>query len=117
MPVPACPPVCANALHSRVLSNSQSPLTGGVTWQSALCYNFMKDKPGNPINESTAQLLKNRWKDVRLVIADEFSMMSAADLREINRRLQIAKSSSEEWGGVHIIFGGDFYQVMKSMPK
>ena len=86
--------------------------SGGGTWQSALCYNFQKDRSGGPIDESTAQKLKTRWKDVRFVIVDEFSMLSCADLFEIDRRLKIAKSSSGDWGGLHILFGGDFYQVI-----
>ena len=48
-----------------------------------------------------------------MAIVDEFSMSSCADLFEIDRRLKIAKSSSADWGGLHILFGGDFYQVIK----
>ena len=55
--------------------------------------------------------MKARWKDTRLVIADEFSMYSAADLFVIDRRLKIAKSCDEDFGGIHIICGGDFLQV------
>ena len=38
-------------------------------------------------------------------------MQSAEDILEIDRRLKVAKSSKEDFGGLHILFGGDFYQV------
>jgi len=71
----------------------------------------MKNKSGGPIKEDTAQTLKARWRDVQVVIDDEFSMQSAEDILEIDRRLKVAKSSKEDFGGLHILFGGDFYQV------
>ncbi len=55
--------------------------------------------------------LQQEWKDVEFVLIDEVSMVSEELLCDIDIVLQDVKSRSDEWfGGVNVIFSGDFYQ-------
>jgi hypothetical protein len=55
--------------------------------------------------------LRNEWRHVETVMIDECSLLSAELLSEIDAALRFAKENPEEWfGGVTVIFAGDFYQ-------
>jgi hypothetical protein len=55
--------------------------------------------------------LRDQWKEVKYLIVDEISMISTRMLNEINLNLQLAKDSSELFGGLTVLFAGDFYQL------
>lgn len=89
---------------------------GGCTWQSAL--NKTKDSDKNPLNrlsQTAANKLQSKLKGVKLVIFDEFSMLSQSDLVDIDRRLRAAQTDAAArklpFGGLHVLFCGDFYQL------
>lgn len=55
--------------------------------------------------------LRDEWRNVDIVLLDEASLLSAQLLCEIDHALRYAKERPDEWfGGVTIIFAGDFYQ-------
>ncbi|KAF5362237.1 hypothetical protein D9756_001995 [Leucocoprinus leucothites] len=55
--------------------------------------------------------LRDEWRNVDLVLIDEISLGSAQLLCEIDHALRFAKEQPNEWfGGMTIIFAGDFYQ-------
>ncbi len=88
---------------------------GGFTWQSALCY-YVGHRPGGPISADIKKLLETRLGGLKVLIFDEFSMLCLSDLFEIDRRLKLAKrldpaAAQLPFGGVHIMFCGDFYQL------
>ncbi len=75
------------------------------------------DKGSDSSNLNVRFSIKNRnelreeWKDVDVVLIDEVSMVSLALLGEIDHALRYVKEKSDEWfGGVMMIFSGDFYQ-------
>lgn len=65
------------------------------------------------VNQSELEAI---WKDVRYLIIDEISLVSARLLCDISKRLCLAKSAdpvaaTKPFGGVNIIFLGDFGQL------
>jgi DNA replication protein DnaC len=55
--------------------------------------------------------LQREFRDVRLVIVDEFSAASLNLLGAMNVRLQQARGNTADFGGLHIIFMGDPAQL------
>jgi PIF1-like helicase len=81
----------------------QQTLLMGETTHSALHLNKKTD-----IDCETVE----KWQDTRLVIIDEISFASVNDIKKIYKNLSVLKQNSREpFGGVHIIFSGDFRQL------
>lgn len=58
------------------------------------------------------------WKDVRYIIIDEVSMISAGFLAKISKRIALAKGREDlPFGGVNVIFMGDFGQLAPVRAK
>src|SRR6185437_9842209 len=55
--------------------------------------------------------------DMRFLIIDEVSMIGCRLAGQINQKLQLAKHNQGPWGGVHIIFFGDFAQFRPCASK
>ena len=83
-------------------------IIGGFTYQSAM-----------GISRNTTACLKRQpdpalmaaWQPVGLLIIDEISMMSRQNLYTINERLKQLKDCDTLFGGIHVLFGGDLYQL------
>jgi len=78
---------------------------GGMTLHAALC--FGKNKKSNQSKED----LKSMWNGVNFLLINEVSMISCEFLIEISEALSDTKGNSSPFGGVNIIFGGDFAQL------
>jgi len=68
------------------------------------------------IGEIVVQLRRNRkaiknWLTTDLLIIDEISMMSAELLEKLNEVAKIIRKSSVPFGGLQLLFVGDFYQL------
>lgn len=55
--------------------------------------------------------VRERIEQVQVLIIDEISMLSAQNLENINKILQYFKVSWEPFGGIQVIFSGDFFQL------
>ncbi len=66
-----------------------------------------------PLSATRLQELREIWACVRYLIVDEISMVSAATLWHIHRRLVEITGTSDDrpFGGINLIVLGDFYQV------
>src|SRR5579859_824651 len=51
------------------------------------------------------------WKDIKYLMIDEVSMIDSKVMQRLNSQLSKIKSSDEKFGGVSIIFLGDFLQL------
>lgn len=51
------------------------------------------------------------WRDKDWIFVDEVSMVSLPLMYQINEALQLAKESSRPFGGVNVLFAGDFSQL------
>ena len=57
-----------------------------------------------------------RWKDIHYIIIDEVSMMDAKVMIQLNRTLNLLRGANQDhdakaFGGVNILFFGDFFQL------
>ena len=56
------------------------------------------------------------WKPVRIFVVDEVSFLKVKDMTELNKKLQnLREDTSKPFGGVSIIFSGDFHQLQPVM--
>ena len=60
---------------------------------------------------------KKRWKQVEILIIDEVSMLSLHLFDLLNQISQIIRKSNKPFGGIQIIFSGDFYQLPPIINK
>ena len=52
------------------------------------------------------------WKDARLLIVDECSFASARDFEKMHQNLKILMGDQfSKYGGINIVFSGDFSQL------
>lgn len=89
---------------------------GGSTWHSALGSNGKDSlKCTQCIADSAVTSLQRKARGTVLFVLDELSLLSCENLYEISRRLQAATGIiDQEFGGMHVLLAGDFYQ-MKTM--
>jgi len=69
-----------------------------------------------PIEKIIEYVLKNRciikeWRKVRILVVDEVSMMSLKILRLLNELGKIIRKNPQPFGGIQLVFSGDFYQL------
>ena len=57
------------------------------------------------------EYIVKRLKKAQVLIIDEISMLDGSVLDMISKILQSARSSSEAFGGLQVVFVGDFYQL------
>ena len=55
--------------------------------------------------------IKSAWKSVRVLIVDEVSMMSLKILEVLNSIAQLVRGNVAPFGGIQVVFLGDFYQL------
>ncbi len=55
--------------------------------------------------------LKKRFKNTGVLVIDEISMISAGQLDCINKICQTFKNNSNFFGGIQLVFSGDFFQL------
>ncbi|KAJ3551346.1 hypothetical protein NM688_g4757 [Phlebia brevispora] len=82
---------------------------GGITLHAACCLN----KKSGPVRvgSKTHQDLAAMWEGVDYLFVDEVSMLGCLTLAKANKALSIATGKAEPFGGVNVIFAGDFAQL------
>ena len=96
---------------------------GGYTWMSSINYPRTGSKDETKISQDVAKKVHAKWRGVRLIIFDEIGMISARQLRIFDYRLKAGlkygcttqlerdEIDRKPYGGIHILFGGDFWQL------
>ena len=88
------------------ISGIAAMLIGGCTLHSALGIGT-QPRPKEP-----SETLINKWSHISLLIIDEVSMMQVSLLVLLNTRLRQLKARMNKiFGGIHIVFSGDVYQL------
>ena len=82
----------------------------GITLHTALNLNQLKRMLESNGNCSRKQLVA-AWDGVDYLFIDEVSMVGCELLYDISNALSLAKGSSLPFGGVNVIFAGDFLQL------
>ena len=105
-------------------TGSASKNIHGFTWQSILRKGTRSSlsQDLNPTHK-TRQAIGKDLHGIRLIVIDEVSMLSCKDLEVVETRFRLAilttiSNEAERnarsllpFGGVHVVFGGDFYQL------
>ena len=60
---------------------------------------------------------REEWKDVRIVFIDECSFFGIDDLQNLDKKLRLLRERDKPYGGVSIVFTGDFYQLSPVMKR
>jgi hypothetical protein len=61
------------------------------------------------------RLLISHWSVISILVIDEISMIDSTILTLLDRKLRILKGNELFFGGVHLIFCGDIFQMMRTM--
>ena len=83
-------------------TGSAAMLVGGIT----ICKSAYLMKRG-ALTEDEMKV----WKEVRMLIIDEISFMCDDQLKKLDQRLKEMRDRSKVFGGVSIVFTGDFRQL------
>jgi ATP-dependent DNA helicase PIF1 len=89
-------------------SASAAFLINGCTVDTMYSISFWSKKD---VTETQLLTLRDNFKNVKLVLIDEISMLKVSNLKRINRTLKKIACNDLPWGGYHIILCGDFYQL------
>lgn len=76
----------------------------GIRPSSSYC---IYTSPGS----ETLNALRNKWKNLRVILMDEISFVGATFFNFVNLRLQDIMGTSELFGGLHMITFGDLFQL------
>jgi hypothetical protein len=83
-------------------TGSSAALFGGTTIHSAAHLNKSK----------LTDAMRRVWKyQVRILIIDEISFFKASDMKKLDRNLRRLTGIDKPYGGVSIVFSGDFHQL------
>jgi hypothetical protein len=86
---------------------------GGATLHALLCMRQLY--PDASIEKRASgevrRKLNEMWRKSDFLFIDEVSMLGCEMLYKVNSALQTAKSSMEPFGGVNVLFAGDFAQL------
>jgi hypothetical protein len=92
----------ANTFFLTAYVGSAAAIWGGITTHTAAHMNKKR--------VTDAQL--KEWETVRILVVDEVSYFSKADLETLDRKLRRLKRRGDvQYGGVHIVFAGDLRQL------
>ena len=87
---------------------------GGSTWQSALGKSVTEKalKNNTPMAAAGVQRLVHKALGCKCFVLDEISLLSSQETFEVHKRLCYATGVHDKpFGGLHVIFSGDFYQL------
>ncbi|GMH90557.1 hypothetical protein TL16_g11805 [Triparma laevis f. inornata] len=89
---------------------------GAVLLEGCSLQSFAGFGVRTPNKDEIKDIFKNdrtlkRWQKTKTLIIDECSMLSAALLTSLNIAGKLAHSSNEPFGGIRLVFCGDFYQL------
>ncbi len=65
----------------------------------------------NLVTMKTKKYLKEHLEKVKVLIIDEISMLHKNQLNAVNDVLQFFKENNDPFGGIQVVFSGDFFQL------
>lgn len=65
----------------------------------------------NLVSMKTKKYLKEHLEKVKVLILDEISMLHKNQLNAVNEVLQFFKENNDAFGGIQVVFSGDFFQL------
>jgi ATP-dependent DNA helicase PIF1 len=94
------------------MTGSAAVLIGGTTLHSYLGIGLGKDSEDDLVKKINGrEKLKRKWRDTNILVVDEVSMLPADLFDKLNRIAKRVRKRSEPFGGMQLVFGGDFLQL------
>ncbi len=95
-------------------TGSAAALVHGSTYHSVL--GIRETNGEQKTTRKTLNQIKDRLAGISYIFIDEVSMMSCQDMYRVSARLAVAKNNTHDpFGGVNMIFAGDFAQLPPAM--
>ncbi len=95
-------------------TGSAAALVHGSTYHSVL--GIRETNGEQKTTRKTLNQIKDRLAGISYIFIDEVSMMSCQDMYHVSARLAVAKNNTHDpFGGVNMIFAGDFAQLPPAM--
>ena len=82
-------------------TGSSAAIFGGTTVHSAAYLNRVKITNG----------MRREWRNIKVLVLDEVSFFRTSDIERLDKVLKNLTGRNKKFGGVHIVFSGDFYQL------
>lgn len=82
-------------------TGSSAAIFGGTTVHSAAYLNRLR------ITDD----MRQEWRNIKVLVLDEVSFFKTSDVERLDKVLKKLTGSDKKFGGVHIVFSGDFYQL------
>lgn len=104
-----------NSVHVTALTGLAALAIGGITIHQFAGIGAMFEN-GDSIEATVRKALTNiytskRWREAKVILIDEVSMMSNNMIELLNLLAQKARGNSKPMGGIQVIFAGDFFQL------
>lgn len=94
------------------MTGAAAVLIGGTTLHSYLGIGLGKDSEDDLVKKiNCREKLKRKWCDTNILVVDEVSMLPADLFDKLNRIAKRVRKRSEPFGGMQLVFGGDFLQL------
>ena len=94
------------------MTGAAAVLIGGTTLHSYLGIGLGKDSEDDLVKKINGrEKLKRQWRDTNILVVDEVSMLPADLFDKLNRIAKRVRKRSEPFGGMQLVFGGDFLQL------
>ena len=94
------------------MTGAAAVLIGGTTLHSYLGIGLGKDSEDDLVKKiNRREKLKNKWRDTNILVVDEVSMLPADLFDKLNMIAKRVRKRSEPFGGMQLVFGGDFLQL------
>jgi ATP-dependent DNA helicase PIF1 len=94
------------------MTGAAAVLIGGTTLHSYLGIGLGKDSEDDLVKKiNNREKLKRKWRDTNILVVDEVSMLPADLFDKLNRIAKRVRKRSEPFGGMQLVFGGDFLQL------
>jgi ATP-dependent DNA helicase PIF1 len=94
------------------MTGAAAVLIGGTTLHSYLGIGLCKDSEDGLVKKiNRREELKRKWCDTNMLVVDEVSMLPADLFDKLNRIAKRVRQCSDPFGGMQLVFGGDFLQL------
>ena len=68
-------------------------------------------------NRRIGQANIDSWTSTKMLIIDEVSFLDEDNLKRLDKHLRILKQNDDLYGGIHVVFVGDFFQLKPVQGK
>jgi hypothetical protein len=102
---------CSDAIVLTATSGIAGVLIKGETYHRTLGLGGKGDQDDGRQERKVARQDREKWVKRRVFVVDEVSMLAGNGLAKIDERLRQLKDPTKPFGGIHMLFCGDLFQL------